>query len=57
VTVRQMDVSAPGEIAAGSMETGVIVLAPTGGPISVTWRLRDRVGNAMPVGIVVAGPH
>jgi hypothetical protein len=53
ITVRQMDLGTPGEIGAGSMETGVIMLTPTSGRVSATWRLRDDAGDVVPVGIVV----
>lgn len=53
-TVRQMDVTTPGEIPAGSMETGVIACTPAAGRIDVKWRLRDQVGNTIPIAIAVA---
>ena len=53
ITVRQMDVGTPGEIAEGSLETGVIALTPASARISVTWRLRDDAGDAVSVGILV----
>ncbi len=57
ITVRQMDVGTPGEIAAGSMETGVIALTPASARVSVTWRLRDDAGDAVSVGILVTNPR
>ena len=53
-TVRQMDVSAPGEIAAGGMETGVIACTPTTDRVKVTWRLQDQAGSGMPIDITIA---
>jgi len=52
-TVQQVDVSAAGEIGAGSMETGVIACTPATNHVNVTWRLRDQAGNAVPVGLAV----
>lgn len=53
-TVRQMDVSTAGEIAAGGMETGVIALTPTTDRVNVTWHLRDQTGSGMPITITIA---
>jgi hypothetical protein len=53
-TVRQMDVSTAGEIAAGSMETGVIACTPATDRVGLTWRLQDRAGSGMSIGIDVA---
>lgn len=57
VTVRQMDVGTPGEIVAGSMETGVIMLSPASERVSVTWQLRNDRGDVVPMGILVTSPH
>jgi len=54
VTVRQMDIGTPSEIAAGSMETGIIALVPDGGKVNVTWGLRDANGNALTVEVSIA---
>jgi len=54
VTIRQMDIGTPGQIAAGSMETGVITLTTAGDRVSLTWQLRHEAGEAMPLGIVVS---
>lgn len=57
ITIRQMDLGTPGEIVAGSMETGVIMLTPTSERVSVTWRLRNDGGDVVPIGILLASPR
>jgi len=56
VTVRQMDLGDPGVISPGAMETGVITIAASAAPTTLTWRLREQKGDVVPVAINVAPP-
>ena len=56
VTVRQMDLGDPGVISPGAMETGVITIAASSAPTTLTWRLHEQNGDVVPVAINVAPP-
>jgi len=57
VTVRQMDLGDPGVILPGAMETGVITIAASSTPATLTWRLHAQNGDVLPVGINVVAPQ
>jgi len=54
VTVRQMDLGDPGVISPGAMETGVITIAASSAPTTLTWRLHEQNGGVLRVAINVA---
>jgi len=56
VTVRQMDLGDPGVILPGAMETGVITIAASSTPATLTWRLHAQNGDVLPVAINVVAP-